>query len=146
MINLPSSLIVLNGFVLLLIGFLCGIPLGRAITRNFGDERVRAWRIAHGALVIGGVMLLAIGAVFYYVKLSYSAQLTLSILLIVAVYAFAYALIFGAWKGYRGLEKEAGFAANSVYYANVGGALLSFVVIVMLMYGAWRSFIVHIVA
>jgi len=144
MTTLPASLMVLNGFVLLLIGLLCGIPLGGAINRGLGDERVRAWRVAHAALVMGGVTLLAIGPVLAYVKLSHQTQLVLSLVLIASFYAFAYALVFGAWKGYRGLEKESGWVANTVYYANIGGAVLSLAVVVMLIYGAWRSFIVHL--
>jgi hypothetical protein len=143
MINLASSLIVLNGFVLLLIGFLCGFPLGRAINLSLGEERVRAWQVAHSALIMGGVMLLAIGSAFIFIRLSYEAQLTLSMRLSAAGYAFTYALVFGAWKGYRGLRREGSFAANAVYYANVVGAMLSLVSAIMLIYGAWLSFIVH---
>ena len=135
MFHLPSSLLALNGFVALLLGLLCGAPLGSAINRG-SDESIRGWRVAHSSLVNGGVMLLAISVVLPHLALSQDWRLVASILLSISVYVFSFALVFGAWKGYRGLRKETENAANVVYYANMLGAVLSIIVVGLLIYGA----------
>src|SRR5207248_1591905 len=55
--------LVLHGGIVLLIGLLCGAPLGSAVVRGKGEEAVRAWRVAHTSLVTGGILLLAVAAI-----------------------------------------------------------------------------------
>ena len=52
-----------HGSIILLVGFLCGIPYGIAITRKKGDEVLRAWRLAHSALSLGGTTMIAMAAI-----------------------------------------------------------------------------------
>ena len=52
--------ILLHGLIVLLVGALCGVPYGQALTKGWGEEAVRAWRLAHFSLVFGGVWLLAV--------------------------------------------------------------------------------------
>jgi hypothetical protein len=133
---ISSQLLLLNGFIILLLGLLCGVPLGRAVNRNKGEEIIRAWRVAHSSIVNGGVMLLVISVVLPSVELSAGWRLGVSVLLSVAFYAFCYALIFGAWKGHRGLAKETTMSANIIYYANMFGAALTIFAVSVLIYGA----------
>ena len=36
-----------HGSIVLLVGLLSGVPMGQAITGGWGEEVVRAWRVAH---------------------------------------------------------------------------------------------------
>jgi hypothetical protein len=137
--NLAASLLVLDGLIVLLIGFWCGKPLRRAINAGAAEEQVRAWRVAHSSLVNGGVMLLAIAAVLAQLSLSRSWQLAVAILMSISLYAFSYALIVGARTGHRGLVPEGAPSARTLYIANVVGAMLSTVGLAILMIGAVLS-------
>src|SRR5258706_15909460 len=116
MLDLPSSLLAFSGFVTLLIGLICGRPLVVAIVRNQGEEKIRAWRVAHSSLIMGGIMLLVISLVLPQLVLSRGWQLLVAILLTGSMFAFDYALVIGPWKGYRGLRREPGAAAGGGYY------------------------------
>lgn len=136
MMSISQSLLSSSGFLVLLIGFLCGAPLGSAINKNQDEERIRAWRVAHSSLVGGGVMLLAIAPNLSSVALPYNLTALASGLLCVAVWAFTFALIFGAWKGHRGTSKGLGPAAALTYACNMTGVVLSFISVLMLVCGA----------
>ena len=135
---MPASFLVANGFTCLMIGFFCGRPLARSI--NKGDaEAIRAWRVAHSSLVSGGVMLLAIAGVWSHLSLHTSLQWMTAIALSVSLYAFAYALVVGAWKGYRGLGGERDRLGRSIYMSNLAGAALSTVGLLVATWGAVGS-------
>jgi hypothetical protein len=142
--NLPGSLLVLNGLIVLTLGFWCGDPLRRSINADAGEETIRAWRVAHSSLVSGGVMLLAISAVLMHLALSEGWQLVVSVLLSVSLYVFSYALISGARKGHRGLSRQGGSAARLIYAANTVGAVLSSAAIGLLLIGAAMAVLRHL--
>jgi hypothetical protein len=146
MFDLAGSLLAFSGFATLLIGLLCGRPLVIAINRNRGEDKIRAWRVAHSSLIMGGIMLLVIALVLPKLALSSGWQLVVSILLSASIAAFDYALVFGAANGYRGLRKDGGGAAASVYYANLWGAYLSVASVVLLVYGASVSLVTKLFA
>src|SRR5687768_4129037 len=52
--------LILHGGVILLLGLLSGVPFGRAIVHVKSEAAVRAWRVAHSGLSMGGVLLLAL--------------------------------------------------------------------------------------
>src|SRR3970282_230745 len=62
--------LIFHGAVVLLVGLLCGAPMGRSIVRGRPESVVRAWRVAHTSLVLGGVLLLALGGIVTYLALS----------------------------------------------------------------------------
>jgi hypothetical protein len=133
---MSASLLSSVGLLVLFLGFLCGAPLGRAINKNYGEERIRAWRVAHSSLVGGGVMLLAIAANLSNIELPQALKLLASYMLSVSILSFAFALTFGAYKGHRGTERGVGFGSAITYVANMIGVFLSTVSILMLTYGA----------
>ena len=135
---MPATLLVLNGFVSLLIGFFCGRPLASAIKRN-REEAVRAWRVAHSSLVSGGLMLLAIAGVWDHISLSIAMQWIVASVLSLSLYAFSYALVVGAWQGYRGLGGERSLLGRSLYASNIAGAALSTVGLLAACAGALRA-------
>jgi len=136
MMGVSQSLLSSSGFLILLIGFLCGAPLGSAINKNYDKERIRAWRVAHSSLVGGGVMLLAIAPNLSRVALPSNLTALASGLLCASVLAFTFALTFGAWKGHRGTARGAGLGATFTYVGNMTGVVLSLISMLMLVYGA----------
>ena len=134
---MPASFLVANGFIGLLIGFFCGRPLARSINKE-DAEAIRAWRVAHSSLVSGGVMLLAIAGTWSHLSLGVTLQWTTSIVLALSLHAFAYALVVGAWKGYRGLGAESDALGRSIYASNLAGAALSTVGLLVATWGALR--------
>jgi hypothetical protein len=42
-----TTQLIFHGAVILLVGLLCGAPLGSAVVRGKPEETVRAWRVAH---------------------------------------------------------------------------------------------------
>ena len=59
--NLSLQLL-FHGAIVLLIGSLSGIPYGSAITQKKDEEVVRAWRVAHSGLSMGGTTMIAFAA------------------------------------------------------------------------------------
>src|SRR5229473_1739381 len=92
--------LIFHGAVVLLVGLLCGAPMGRSIVRGRPESVVRAWRVAHSSLVLGGVLLLALGGVVTYLALSPPALALLVLAFIASSYAFAIVLPLGAHYGY----------------------------------------------
>ena len=60
----------LHGAIVLLLGYLCGFPLGVGMTENWGSADVHFWRVAHSGLVVGGVWSIATGAAVRHLSLS----------------------------------------------------------------------------
>ncbi|MGO4391930.1 hypothetical protein AB4Z46_11310 [Variovorax sp. M-6] len=136
MMNLSSTLLSANGLLVLLIGFLCGAPLGSAINKGEMEAKVRAWRVAHSSLVGGGVMLLAIAPNLPSVELPQTLKLIASSLLCISAWSFTFALTFGAWKGHRGTAPETGIGSTAAYFANILGVVLSMASALMFTWGA----------
>src|SRR5688572_13476408 len=91
--------ILLHGLIVLTIGLLCGVPYGRAITHGWGEEAVRAWRLAHFSLVVGGMWLMTAAAVHRLLVLGPRATAVLAASVITSAYSFTVALIVGAIGG-----------------------------------------------
>ncbi len=121
------ALLLLSGSLVLLIGLLAGYPYGKAITRQALEPVVRAWRLAHSALAIGGTTSLAIGAVLPWLHAGGWERPVIAWSFVLSGLAFSIALPYGAWKGHRGLVAEGPFDNWMVYGGNVVGALSSLV-------------------
>ena len=134
--NPASSILLFTGFLVLLCGLLTGAPLGSAINRGADEESIRAWRVTHSSLINGGVMLLAISAVLPQLAFPQGWQLAASVLLSMSAYAFSFALLFGAWKGHRGLQRGTTAAGNLVYFVNMLAVILSIAATALFLYGA----------
>jgi hypothetical protein len=131
--------LLLHGAVILLIGFACGAPMGRAIVRRRSEAVVRAWRVAHSGLVIGGIMLLALAGVTAHLKLAGWALSLMAIVFIASSYAFAVALPLGAHYGFRGLESRPPLLNRTVYLGNILGAAGSLIGGLVLIWGAYAA-------
>jgi hypothetical protein len=88
----------LHGLLVLFLGLLCGIPFGSAIVSGWGDDAVRAWKLAPArqqGIVVWGAILAAWGNVI--------------------------GAMIGALTGYRGLAPEGPLANWLVFLAFMFG-------------------------
>jgi hypothetical protein len=132
------ALLLLSGSLVLLIGLLAGYPYGKAITRQALEPVVRAWRLAHSSLAIGGTTSLAAGAVLPWLHAGGWERPVIAWSFVLSGLAFSIALPYGAWKGHRGLVAEGPFDNWVVYGGNVVGAVSSLVGAVVLVYAVIR--------
>ena len=130
--------LMLNGVIMLLAGLLAGIPYGRAILRNRNQRSIDAWRVAHGALPIGAILLLVISLTFSSLSVSVNLKWVIAIVFIVSGYGFMLALLLGPVVGQRGLSVKGPIAAKIVYSGNIVGAIASLVGTLILLYAVWR--------
>ena len=130
--------LILHGAVILLVGFLCGAPLGSASVRG-KDEAARAWRVAHSSLILGGVLLLALAGVISHLELSAFGLALLVWAFVASSYVFAVVLPLAAHYGHRGLTSAPPFLNRILYLGNMvgaGGLLLGAIVFLWGAYGA----------
>ncbi|MEO6065089.1 MAG: hypothetical protein ABIP49_04850 [Lysobacterales bacterium] len=132
------ALLLLSGSAVLLIGLLAGFPYSKAITSQALEPIVRAWRLAHSALAIGGTTSLAIGAVLPWLHAGGWERPVIAWSFVLSALGFSIALPYGAWKEHRGLVAEGPFDNWVVYWGNVIGALSSLVGAVALVYSVIR--------
>ncbi|MGH8631412.1 MAG: hypothetical protein ACREU7_11710 [Burkholderiales bacterium] len=135
-----TTQLIFHGGVILLVGLLCGAPLGSAVVRGKPEETVRAWRVAHSSLVMGGVLLLALAGVVSHLNLSALALALLVWAFVVSSYVFAVVLPLAAHYGHRGLTSAPPLLNRVVYFGNVVGAGGLLVGTVFLLYGAYGAF------
>jgi hypothetical protein len=114
--------ILFHGAIILLIGMLLGIPYAFAITDNWGDEAVHAWRVAHVGIAAAGLLLLIVGAVFEPLELTPQARQRLVQAILLSGYGFTVSLPLAAMAGVRGLEPGGPFFNWVVVAANTLGA------------------------
>ena len=132
------ALLLVSGSVVLLIGLLAGYPYGKAIARQALEPVVRAWRLAHSSLAIGGTTSLAMSAVLPWLHAGGWERPVIAWSFVLSGLAFSIALPYGAWKGHRGLVAEGPFDNWVVYGGNVVGAASSLVGAVALVYAVIR--------
>jgi hypothetical protein len=126
--------ILLHGLIVVLVGLLCGVPYGRAITHGWGEEAVRGWRLAHFSLVVGGMWLMVVAAVCDLLALRRREIGILVYSLVTSGYGFTVASVVGASAGVRGLEARGpminilAFGSNLI--ASVGALVWAVIMIV----------------
>lgn len=130
--------LILHGTVVLLIGFLCGAPLGSASARG-KEEIARAWRVAHSSLIAGGVLLLALAGVISHLTLSPWALASLVWSFVASSYVFAVVLPVAARYGHRGLTSAPPFLNRLIYMGNMAGASGLLLGVVVLLWGAYAA-------
>ena len=128
--------LVLHGAIILLVGFLCGAPLGSAAVRG-KEEAVRAWRVAHSSLILGGVLLLALAGVISHLSLSAFGLALLVWTFVASSYVFAVVLPLAARYGHRGLTSAPPFLNRIIYLGNMVGAGGLLIGVIVLLWGAY---------
>ena len=128
--------LVFHGSIILLIGMLLGIPYAGAIVHGWGDEAVRAWRVAHVGESAAGLSLIAVGGIVALLALEDGAMSVLVWSLIASGYAFTVGLPLAAISGQRGLEAGGPLANWIVVAAYAVAALGAFVAIGLVIRGS----------
>lgn len=113
--------LILHGTVCMLIGLLCGAPLGRAINNDHGDAAVHGWRVAHLGLALGGPLLYSIAAILPRITDDGVVSSIVTWSFVASMYGFILALPPGAVIRERGLQPGRGLA-QLVYVGNLVGA------------------------
>jgi hypothetical protein len=131
--------LILHGGIILLVGLLSGAGFGSAIVRGKAEATVRAWRVAHSGLVMGGVLLLALALVVPQLRLRGSVLALLVWMFVASSYGFAVALPVAAHYGHRGLTSDPPFLNRVVYAGNIIGAAGSLVGTLILLWGAYAA-------
>jgi len=128
------AVLVFGGALVLLIGLLCGIPYSNAITGNAGEEKERAWRLAHSSLAMGGTTLLAVGGVLPWLEGAPWERGLVAWGFVISGVALSLAIPYGAWKGERGLGSGESLDHRLVSSGYMVGALTSLAGAIALVY------------
>ena len=134
-----AKLLTFHGSVILLLGLLCGWPYARALIRAKSEIGTNAWRVAHLSLPIAAILLFALVAVVPLLQLSATAAAWMVWSFIASGYAFAIALVLGAYYGFRGLSSKPPLLNRVVYLGNMVGAVLSLLGSILLVWGAYAA-------
>jgi hypothetical protein len=118
-----ASKIALHGLAVLFVGLLCGAPYGAAIVGAWGDEPVRAWKLAHMEGVQNGILLLALAGVSRWMVLGARQEAIVVWGAILAGWGNVLGAALGAITGQRGLAPE--------------GPLANWLVFIAFMFGMW---------
>jgi hypothetical protein len=118
-----AATLTLHGLIVLFLGLLCGAPYGAAIVGAWGDEPVRAWKLAHMEGVQNGILVIALAGVSGLLLLSERQQKVVVWGAILAAYGNVIGALVGAVSGFRGLAPE--------------GPLANWIVFVAFMFGMW---------
>jgi hypothetical protein len=131
--------IILHGAILLFAGLVCGVPFAVAAGHAWGEEPVRAWRVAHTGAVTIGVALLAIGGIVHRLDLGKGARRVLLFSLLVAGYTFGFGIVIAAVGGTRGLAPTAPALNVVVFLVYMAGTMATFVASSLVTAGAYTS-------
>ncbi len=129
-------LVVLHGAVLVLLGFLCGLP---AVAEELAHLQPPTWRAAHGALLLAGTWLLATAAVQPLLVLPSRQAAALCWSLLAAAYAFGTAVLVQAITGVRALSPHGSIAGWVAYSANIATVGASILAALLTVVGAWGA-------
>lgn len=130
--------LIFHGAVILLLGFLCGAPLGRAAVHG-REEAARAWRVAHASLISGGVLLLVLASVIAHLQLNAFTLALLVWAFVASSYVFAIVLPLAARYGHRGLTPAPPLMNRIIYVGNMAGAGGLLLGAVVFLWGAYAA-------
>jgi len=128
--------LIFHGSIVLLIGSLCGFPEFNAVSHAAPEAVVHAWRVAHDALIGGGIMLIAIGAAMGHVTLGPRGGAWLIGALLAVAYGAVVGLGLPPLTGVRGLAPT-GPAVN--FIAFVGNFLVAAGTVIALPLLIWGA-------
>jgi hypothetical protein len=134
--TLPVHL-ALHGVVVLVLSFIAGLLLHRAI--RLRQPGVGAWHLAHAGTSGRGVMLLAMAGTWPWLDLPAVTRLFVGVLLLVFVWTSVAAMLIAAATGHRGLTWEGSTTDRAVYGLYVAGTVAIFPAAVLLIAGFARA-------
>jgi len=128
----------LHGAILLVIGMLAGVPYGQAIVDAWGDEAVRAWKLAHMEGLTNGLLVLAVAGVGGLLALGPRARRVLVATLLLGAWANTVGGIVAALVGVRGLDPK-GAPENWLVFPIWMLGFLPLVALPIAIAGAWAA-------
>ena len=128
-----------HGAIVLLLGLVFGLPFGAAVNTGWGDESVRAWRVAHSGVVAIGLMLIAIGATLRYLVLGRRGASWLVWSLVASAYGFTLALLVRVVAGVRGFQLTGSPLDLVAFACNMLGVVGSLTGVALTVRGAWAA-------
>lgn len=139
MTDRQAGLLVFHGALMVLVGNLLGFAFAVAIEDGWDEHAVRAWRVAHTSLVMGGILYVAMGTARSHVVLSARAGTWLVRMLVATAYVFSAALILGASIGARGLSESGPPLHVLVFIAFVFSVLALLIASILFAWGTYRA-------
>jgi len=133
------AILVLNGLLVLLLGLVAGAPYGAALVEGWGDEPIRAWKLAHGEGIQNGILLLALAGCSRWIALGDRGTRVVVWGTVLAAWGNAIGAVFGALVGHRGLVPEGPIANWIVFVAFMFGMWGVLVAIPVAAWGAWKG-------
>jgi len=133
------GLLLTHGAAVLLLGLLLGLA---AVGEELAGTQPQRWRAGHGALLLAGLWLLVIGAVFPILVLPPRQKTALCWSLLVTVYAFTIAIVLQASTGMRMLAPGPSLVGWAGYVANiitVGAGIFAGVLTLLGAFGTLKS-------
>jgi hypothetical protein len=122
----------------LLLGLLCGMPYGAAIVSGWGDEPVRAWKLAHMEGVQNGILLLALAGGSGFLAVGRSGERAIVWGAVLAAYGNVIGAALGAMTGARGLAPEGPLANWLVFVGFMFGMWGVLIAVPVAAFGAWK--------
>jgi len=134
-----AATLALHGLIVLFLGLLCGMPYGAAIVGGWGEEPLRAWKLAHMEGVQNGILVLALAGAAGFFALSARSERIVVWGAILAAYGNILGAVIGALSGYRGLAPEGPLANALVFVAFMFGMWGVLIAVPLAAYGvlAW---------
>jgi hypothetical protein len=133
-----ATLLVFNGLLVLLVGLLAGAPFGAALVNGWGDEAVRAWKLAHLEGLQNGILLLALAAASRWISLAPRAERVVVWGAVLAAWGNAFGAVLGALSGARGLAPQGPLANWLVFVAFMFGMWGVLIAVPVAAAGAWK--------
>lgn len=124
--------LVFHGAVTFMAGLLCGLPS----VVELSVRSVPMWQAAHGALLLLGVWLIAMAAVWPVLRLAGRERSGLMWSLVAAAYSFMVAVIVQAITGVRAVSPDAEGLGLVAFAANLVAVLSSFLAAALTIAGA----------
>ncbi len=123
---------ILNGIIVLYVSVVGGYAFAKAIKTK--PEREVAWRVVHSGGSMAGVMLIALGAAWNFIKLDvYEKPVGWS--LIVSTYLMIVGMFLAAMTGKRGLHSSSKGIEKIIYLLYASGGILCTLALTALLIG-----------
>jgi hypothetical protein len=134
-----AAKLTLHGLIVLFLGLLCGAPYGAGIVGGWGDDAVRAWKLAHLEGVQNGILVLALAGVSGFLSLRSGEAKVVLWGAILAAYGNVLGALLGALTGQRGLAPQGPLANWLVFLAFMFGMWGVLIAVPLAAKGAWTQ-------
>jgi len=125
-------LFILNGVIILYASVVGGYAFAKAIKTK--PEREVAWRVVHSGGSMAGIMLIALGAVWQYIRLGCCEQIIVWSL-IGSTYLMVIGMFLAAVTGKRGLHSESKGVEKIIYLLYAIGGIVCTLALTGLLIG-----------